>query len=53
MEKYKADNDARAKLIAQIRQAFDAGKTVSVLGRGDLVHIRRAPITGILKSSKR
>lgn len=35
-EKCRKSNEERAKLIAQIRQVLDAGKTVSVLGSGDL-----------------
>jgi precorrin-4/cobalt-precorrin-4 C11-methyltransferase len=35
-EKRRNNNETRAKLIAQIRHALDAGKTVSVLGSGDL-----------------
>lgn len=35
-EKRRKNNETRAKLIAQIRHALDAGKTVSVLGSGDL-----------------
>jgi precorrin-4/cobalt-precorrin-4 C11-methyltransferase len=33
---YQNNNEKRTKLIAQIRHALDAGKTVSVLGGGDL-----------------
>jgi precorrin-4/cobalt-precorrin-4 C11-methyltransferase len=36
-EKRRNNNETRAKLIAQIRHALDAGKTVSVLGGGDLL----------------
>jgi precorrin-4/cobalt-precorrin-4 C11-methyltransferase len=36
-EKRRNNNETRAKLIAQIRHALDAGKTVSVLGSGDLL----------------
>jgi precorrin-4/cobalt-precorrin-4 C11-methyltransferase len=35
-ERCRKSNETRAKLIAQIRHALDAGKTVSVLGGGDL-----------------
>jgi precorrin-4/cobalt-precorrin-4 C11-methyltransferase len=35
-EKHRKNNETRSKLIAQIRHALDAGKTVSVLGSGDL-----------------
>jgi len=35
--KRRKSNETRAKLIAQIRHALDAGKTVSVLGSGDLL----------------
>jgi precorrin-4/cobalt-precorrin-4 C11-methyltransferase len=35
-ERRRNNNETRAKLIAQIRHALDAGKTVSVLGSGDL-----------------
>jgi precorrin-4 methylase len=35
-ETYRNNNETRTKLIAQIRHALDAGKTVSVLGSGDL-----------------
>jgi precorrin-4/cobalt-precorrin-4 C11-methyltransferase len=35
-EKCRKSNETRGKLIAEIRHALDAGKTVSVLGSGDL-----------------
>jgi len=35
-EKRRKSNEIRSKLIARIRHALDAGKTVSVLGSGDL-----------------
>ena len=35
-ERCRKSSETRAKLIAQIRHALDAGKTVSVLGSGDL-----------------
>jgi precorrin-4/cobalt-precorrin-4 C11-methyltransferase len=36
-EKCRKNIETRAKLIAQIRHALDAGKTVSILGSGDLL----------------